>query len=405
MAVASEKLDRQNGADHELRQRKANGDVLKANGVKAGPPSDKYAAEWEPPKFTIKEIRDAIPPECFVRDTFKSFTYVFHDLALASILFYAATHIDTLPIPAWTKFAFVWPLYWFLQGVVCTGLWVIAHECGHQAFSDYAIVNNTVGFVLHSALLVPYFSWKISHSKHHKGNASMTKDQVFVPRTRSALKLPPREVKEHSILEEAPIVELFEIVRMLLVGWPAYIIANVSGQKYDVYTSHFHTASPIFEPKQAFQVILSDIGIAIMIGVLSYCTSIFGAVAVAKYYLAPYLWVNLWLVMITFLQHTDVKIPHFADGEWDFIKGALSTVDRDYGVLNYFHHHIADTHVAHHLFSTMPHYNAEKATEALKAKLGKYYIRDDTNIWVSLWRSYTSCKFVEDEGRVLWYKR
>ena len=46
-----------------------------------------------------------------------------------------------------------------LQGAVCTGLWVIAHECGHQAFSKYQTVNDAVGIVLHSSLLVPYFSW------------------------------------------------------------------------------------------------------------------------------------------------------------------------------------------------------------------------------------------------------
>ena len=46
-----------------------------------------------------------------------------------------------------------------LQGAVCTGIWVIAHECGHQAFSKYQLVNDSVGLVMHSCLLVPYFSW------------------------------------------------------------------------------------------------------------------------------------------------------------------------------------------------------------------------------------------------------
>ena len=86
----------------------------------------------------------------------------------------------------------LWPAYWWLQGVVCTGLWVIAHECGHQvhpplvptsthspvlaarcsyagsrsqhdawpqAFSKYQAVNDGVGLVVHSCLLVPYYSW------------------------------------------------------------------------------------------------------------------------------------------------------------------------------------------------------------------------------------------------------
>ena len=49
-----------------------------------------------------------------------------------------------------------------LQGAVCTGVWVIAHECGHGGFSKWQVVNDAVGLVLHSCLLVPYFSWYAS---------------------------------------------------------------------------------------------------------------------------------------------------------------------------------------------------------------------------------------------------
>lgn len=36
---------------------------------------------------------------------------------------------------------------------------VVAHECGHQAFSKWQAVNDGVGLVFHSLLLVPYYSW------------------------------------------------------------------------------------------------------------------------------------------------------------------------------------------------------------------------------------------------------
>lgn len=45
----------------------------------------------------------------------------------------------------------LWALYGFTTGLISTGLWVIAHECGHQAFSESKLINNTVGWVLHSA--------------------------------------------------------------------------------------------------------------------------------------------------------------------------------------------------------------------------------------------------------------
>ena len=56
--------------------------------------------------------------------------------------------------------------------------------------------------------------------------------------------------------------------------------------------------------------------------------------------------------MITLLQHTHKSLPHYDDKEWDWLRGALCTVDRSFGpFLNVMHHHIADTHVSHHLFS------------------------------------------------------
>jgi len=39
---------------------------------------------------------------------------------------------------------------------------------------------------------------------------------------------------------------------------------------------------------------------------------------------------------------------------------------RSYGFLDIVFHHIADTHVAHHLFSYMPHYHAQEATQAIQ---------------------------------------
>jgi fatty acid desaturase len=77
---------------------------------------------------------------------------------LTSSVLTCSTYIDTLAVAAPVTWA-LWMAYWFFQGAVCTGLWVIAHECGHQAFSKYQAVNDAVGLVVHSCLLVPYYSW------------------------------------------------------------------------------------------------------------------------------------------------------------------------------------------------------------------------------------------------------
>ncbi len=83
----------------------------------------------------------------------------------------------------------------------------------------------------------------------------------------------------------------------------------------------------------------------------------------------------------------------------------MCTVDRSFGpILDYQLHHIVDTHVCHHLFSTMPFYHAQEATIAIKKVLGDYYMCDNTPIAKALWRSFSCCQFIEDEGDAVFYK-
>lgn len=117
-----------------------------------------------PPPFTVNDIRSAIPAHCFERSNATSFKHLFTDMAMIAVFVYAATFIQYAPF--WAR-CLLWPLYWAAAGLVGTGLWVLAHECGHQAFSASQTINDTVGWIVHSALLVPYFSWKYSHKLHH----------------------------------------------------------------------------------------------------------------------------------------------------------------------------------------------------------------------------------------------
>ena len=49
--------------------------------------------------------------------------------------------------------------------------------------------------------------------------------------------------------------------------------------------------------------------------------------------------------------------------EWSYLRGGLTTVDRDYGWINNIHHDIG-THVIHHLFPQIPHYHLIEAVPA-----------------------------------------
>jgi fatty acid desaturase len=129
------------------------------------------------------------------------------------------------------------------------------------------------------------------------------------------------------------------------------------------------------------KVWMSDVGVVAVVAALAYWVSQAGFATVAALYFGPYTFVNVWLVLYTWLQHTDTDVPHLASTEWSYIKGAFLTIDRPYGaVFDFLHHRIGSTHVAHHVECAIPHYKALKATQALKEKYPDLYLYDPTPI-------------------------
>lgn len=357
-----------------------------------------------PEKLTISAIRKQLPDQCFERSLIRSSAYLVRDIIQVIVTGYVMLHygipfLNAIPtnlplIP--TSFmvalqflakAIVWSIFWFVQGLNGVGLWVLAHECGHQAFSPYRWVNDTIGLILHSIFLVPYHSWRITHGNHHKHTNHLTKDTVFLPQTRPAMV---------ELAKEAPAYTVLSMIGMFLVGWPAHLLVNASGQNYGRRANHFEPSSPLFEPEDASNIIVSDIGIGAVLTVLGAGCYFLGGATVASWYLVPYLWVNFWLLFVTYLQHTDLRLPHYDAKNWTFPRGSLASIDRDYGwLLNSWFHHINDSHVIHHLFSQVPFYHAITLTRKhCREIFGDTYVTESGPMLKGLWKSWTECVYV-----------
>lgn len=59
-------------------------------------------------------------------------------------------------LPGTAARRWLWPIYWFAQGTMFWALFVIGHDCGHQSFSNNKALNDFVGHLTHSSILVPY---------------------------------------------------------------------------------------------------------------------------------------------------------------------------------------------------------------------------------------------------------
>ncbi|CAL1703512.1 unnamed protein product [Somion occarium] len=377
--------------------------------------------EFTPMPWTLQEIRNAIPAHLFVRDTKRGLKFLIRDILLAFLVGILGSYIDKTfgspaaqamltPLGAECARWAAWALYWWFQGLIFTGIWVIGHECGHGAFSSSRLVCDTVGFVIHSFLWTPYFSWKISHHRHHSNHASMERDEVYVPKTRSDLGIPLQKNEDidwDEYFGDTPVYTLFMLLRQQFLAFPAYLLFNVSGQKkYPKWTNHFDPNSILFRKDQRNQVIMSNLGLLAMTLAVKYACAQFTAANVIKFYGIPWLLVTHWFIMITYLHHTDVLLPHYRGKEWNFQRGAAATVDRNFlgWQGRFFLHDVAHYHVIHHFFPKMPFYHGPEATQYLKRFIGDHYAYSDKPVFKALWESYNNCQFVEDEGEILFYR-
>ncbi|KAJ8448322.1 hypothetical protein Cgig2_021950 [Carnegiea gigantea] len=110
--------------------------------------------------FKLADVRAAIPKHCWVKDPWKSMSYVVRDLVILGVfgLF-----------------------YWFAQGTMFWALFVLGHDYGHGSCSNSKKLNSVVGHIVHTSILVPYHGWRISHRIHHANHAHVENDESWRP--------------------------------------------------------------------------------------------------------------------------------------------------------------------------------------------------------------------------------
>ena len=343
------------------------------------------------------ELLKLLPAELMQFRPVKAWGSLGMSLLLSLLAYVIGTQI---PLQLWA--APLWLLYGVGTGTVVMGLWVIAHECGHNAFHPNRRLEASIGLLLHSLLLVPYFSWARSHAVHHGHCNHLEEGETHVPpRVESAMG------QTTEVLRQGLGPRLFGCLSLfshLVIGWPLYLLLGVTGgEDYGWPTSHFWTGKtfeqgtrPLFPRSFGGLMLRSNLGIIAVLLLLGLCALRFSLARVLCVYGLPYIVANIWLVTYTWLQHTDIGIPHFASDQWTWAKGALQTVDRPYGpLLNLLHHGIGSTHVCHHINPRIPHYNAWRGNALLKQRYPDLVRYDATPIHTALWRVASRCGAVQ----------
>ena len=358
---------------------------------------------------SMKEFQSVIPDHCFKPQTITSLAYL-----LQSIIIQAVVIAIGLTIPFTQRMIPIWILYAFLSGTTAMGFWVIAHECGHGAFSKNRVLETITGYLLHSLLLVPYFSWQRSHAVHHRFTNHITKGETHVPIVIDGNGISEKVGGEKELSFSSKLGKtnygILQLVLHLIFGWPAYLLSGSTGGLSYGTSNHFWPRKPfsktLWPAVWAKKVWISDIGVAAVIIGLIILVIKHGIFPIIVMYVGPLLVVNCWLVIYTWLHHTDSDVPHLSNSEFSFMRGAFLSIDRPYGkIINILHHNIGSSHVVHHVCPTIPHYYATKATLAIKKAFNKAYLYNPDPIHKALWNIACNCIAVKsdiDEGRYIW---
>lgn len=180
-------------------------------------------------KFTINDLRNLIPKECFEKNIFLSLYYFLRDIIAIIIIFNLRNFFFS--------FSYIGPLiYWNLMGFFMWCLFVIGHDCGHNSFSNYRFINFIFGLISHTPLCVPYYGWVVSHREHHLNHNNIEKDHSWKPLT-------GEEYNKYTVW-------LFRFTPLLLFLYPIYILYECNTGGFS--GNHFNPWSPMFKKMKEF---------------------------------------------------------------------------------------------------------------------------------------------------------
>ncbi len=311
-------------------------------------------------------IGKAIPKELFKKNVFRSMLGFISSYAL-----YIGSIVGVAYAPHWSLMV----LFWLSAGLGGWGLHCIAHDCGHNSFSDSRVLNSIIGHLSLIPLLYPFHSWRHVHNMHHGSTNHLEMDTDWRPVSRE-------------IYDRMPFKDRMVYIFTRSVGFWA-------GTIHYWWVSAFR---PSFYPQKRQRnevrrsIAFIFIASAILFPALWYYTGPWGVVL---YFIIPLVTTHAWFSLTTMMHHTSDEVPFLDKENWS-LNGSRILLTTDYIYPKWFlwiTHNIT-IHAAHHAAPTVPFFNLPKAQKSLKDAFPGM-IREKPFSVKTVWNIVTQCHFYD----------
>lgn len=311
----------------------------------------------------LSDMAKAIPNELTNLQEYKSWYGFFRNIVLAII----NSYLLTLLVWKWDyTLIFNIPLAAvgvYLQGIILSGLFVLAHDCGHYSFSKNRLANELVGVICMAPLWANFYSWIVGHNHHHKYSnikgietnwAEDIKDQEEFSKLNFMKK--KEYISSYGGMLGLLLGNIVAMTRYMLMpdSYPqlgtisSYMLRKIKITNYIVIFSTFLTIYLIYNN--------------------------FGISGLFLLYIIPFFIGSLFGSLFTYTHHIRPDSLIFSkQGHSPIRSQIVSTFDVRYPKYIEWLSFNINIHLIHHINPSIPWYNLKQATNSFKEKYPEYY--------------------------------
>lgn len=247
---------------------------------------------------------------------------------------------------AWYCSLFFWPFIW----IFWSRLFIIVHDCGHQALFKTKIENDIAGTISGAFTTVPFALWRHIHNQHHLAVGHLERRHV----NPDLWTMTKEEYRNSGLIKKA-------VYRFMRNGFVRVFITPVL----------LFVLGRFPLPSMPFRSNLSILLIDLLLGIVFYLVikNDFILPFTVVYLIPLYVWLS-FAAMMFYMQHQFEDTHWYHSDDWSNFKASVhGSSYMEFGPFMQWMSGNVGYHHVHHLNANIPFYRLKDAHDSVKSML------------------------------------